>query len=229
MEGPDSQILALPVLSPDLNTVRRTAAFRLAADGTLTGDVVEKRFGDLAEQRRQTFTSGDAREQQEYLDHTLERDFTSFKLSAVKIENQQALNKELTLSYTLDAQRYGKLTGSLLIVRPRVLRSDFLDVDQRRRTIPINLYQTMQEHDEYDVELPTGYTVDELPGPLKLDLGFAAYESVSEVKDGKLHYTRTYTVREVTLPPEKYPDLQKLAAVIGIDEHRSVVLKKTLP
>jgi hypothetical protein len=41
-----------------------------------------------------------------------------------------------------------------------------------------------------------------------------------------LHYSRTYTVRQVTLPPEKYGDLQKLAGVIAADEQSHAVLKK---
>jgi predicted nucleic acid-binding protein len=62
--------------------------------------------------------------------------------------------------------------------------------------------------------------------PIKLDLGFASYESSSSVKENVLHYTRTYTVREVTLPADKYSDVQKLAGVIAADEQNNAVLKK---
>jgi hypothetical protein len=84
----------------------------------------------------------------------------------------------------------------------------------------------MQVTDEYSIEFPDGYVVDELPDPVKVDLGFAAYQSSVEVKANTLHYTRTYTVREVTLPAERYSDVQKLANVIELDEETSAVLKK---
>jgi len=84
----------------------------------------------------------------------------------------------------------------------------------------------MQAKDEYDIELPAGYAVDELPEAVKLDLGFASYESSSQIKGNVIHYSRTYTVREVTLPPEKYADLQKLSSVIATDEQSRAVLKK---
>jgi hypothetical protein len=84
----------------------------------------------------------------------------------------------------------------------------------------------MQEQDDYTIELPSGYVVDEIPDPIKLDLGFASYESSSVVKDHTLHYTRTYTVREVTLPSDRYPDVQHLAGVIAADEQSKAVLKK---
>ncbi len=86
--------------------------------------------------------------------------------------------------------------GSLLMVRPRVLGSLELNTDHKPRTVPIDLEETMQATDEYSIELPDGYVVDELPEPVKLDVGFAAYQSTVEVKGNALHYTRTYTVRQ---------------------------------
>jgi hypothetical protein len=226
VEGSDSQIIQFPVLSPDLNTIHRTASFQLQSDGTLKGTVTEKRFGDLSEDRRSLYTMGDAKEQTQFLDRVLGQDFTSFTVSDVKVQNAEALNKDLTTSYVLAADRFGKLMGSLLMVRPRVLGSEGLYADQKQRRVPINLDETMQERDDYTIELPPGYSVDEIPNPIKLDLGFASYESSSTVKDNVLYYTRTYTVREVTLPADKYPDIQRLAGVIGADEQNRAVLKK---
>jgi Domain of Unknown Function with PDB structure (DUF3857)/Transglutaminase-like superfamily len=226
MEGPESQVIRFPVLPPDLNTIRRTASFQLQPDGGLKGSVTEKRFGDVSEKRRELYISGDAKEQTQFLDRALGQDFTSFTVSDFKVQNAASLNQDLTTSYSLTADRFGKPTGPLLIIRPRVLGSENLRIDQKQRHVPINLSQTMQEQDDYTIALPDGYAVDEIPDPVKLDLGFASYESSSSVKDNVLHYTRTYTVREVTLPADKYPDVQKLAGVIAADEQRNAVLKK---
>ena len=227
MEGPDSQAIRFPVLAPELNTIRRTATFQLQPDGSLKGTVTEKRFGDISEEDRYLYTMADAKQQSEYRDHVLGEDFTSFTVSDVKVENVEALNKDLTTTYSLTADRFGKPMGPLLMIRPRVLGTEDLYVDhKKRREVPVNLRQAMQAQDEFTIQLPAGYKVDEIPDPIKLDLGFASYESSSTVKDNVLHYTRTYTVREVTLPADKYPDVQKLAGVIGADEQRSAVLKK---
>jgi len=226
VEGSDSQIIQFPILSPELNTIQRTANFQLQPNGTLKGTVTEKRFGDLSEDRRELYTSGDVKEQTQYLDRVLGQDFTTFTVSDFKVQNAEALNKDLTTSYILAADRFGKSMGPLLMVRPRVLGTDGLHTDQKKRRVPINLNETMQERDDYTIELPPGYTIDEIPDPVKLDLGFASYESSSSVKDNVLHYTRTYTVREVTLPADKYSDVQKLAGVIAADEQRNAVLKK---
>ncbi len=226
VEGKDSQIIAFPVLSPALNTIRRSANFQLQPDGSLKGSIVEKRFGDVSERRRSMYKSANAKEQQEFLDHQLQGDFANFTVSGVKVENVEALNKELTTSYSLNANSYAKKMGPLLMVRPRVLGSEGLRANHEARKVPIDLSETMQEEDEYSIELPADYTMDELPSPVAVDLGFAAYTSSSKMDGNTLRYTRTYTVRELTLPAERYGEVQKLAGVIANDEQSSAVFKK---
>jgi hypothetical protein len=231
LEGENSGPIELPVLDPTLNTVRRNAAFQLTGDGALKGTVTEKRFGDLADQRREIYTSGDAQEQREYLDHVLQHDFTAFTASDVKTDNVGSLNKDFTLIYAITADRYAKATGPLLMVRPRVLGdialADFdRNSDHKIRTVPIDLGQTMQVADDYTIELPQGYAIDELPDPVKLDLGFAAYQSDYAVSGQTLHYTRTFTVRQLTLPAARYSDVRKLALAIASDQESRAILKK---
>jgi len=226
MEGADSQVVRLPILAPELNTIRRSASFHLQPDGSLKGTVTEKRFGDLSEHRRALSLSGSTREQTEFLDHLLAQDLPAFALANVTTENAEALNKDLTTTYTISADRFAKTMGPLLMLRPRILGSEDLHPDREPRLVPIDLNQTLQASDDFDIELPAGYTVDELPEPIKLDLGFASYESSSKLHNNILHYSRTYTVRQVSLPADRYADVQKLAGVIAADEQSKAILKK---
>jgi len=226
LEGGESEAIGLPVLDPALNTIRRSGNFQLDSDGALKGTVVEKRFGDLSEVRREVYTQGDAKQQSDFLNDSLARDFTVFSAADVKVENVDSLNQEFTMTYSLSAEHYAKSVGPLLMVRPRVLGLMGFSLDHKQRTIPINLDETMQATDDYTIELPAGYGVDEIPDPVKLDLGFAAYQSSFEVKGNTLHYTRSFMVRQVTLPADRYADVQRLAIAIVGDEASSAVLKK---
>ena len=62
------------------------------------------------------------------------------------------------------------------MVRPRVLGSYELDVDHKIRKVAIDLHETMQASDDFDIQIPDGYVVDEVPDPVKEDVGFASYE-----------------------------------------------------
>ena len=178
----------------DFDRIDRSGAFRLDSNGVLKGTVVEKRFGDAAEYRREIYSVGNTKQQIDSLDQALGRDLTSFSATDVKVENVGSLNRDFTLSYSLSADRYAKSMGALLLVRPRVLGSVALYTDRKERVVPINLGETMLAKDDFSIELPDGYSVDEIPEPVKLDLDFAAYQSAIEVKGNTLHYTRTYTI-----------------------------------
>jgi len=226
IEGNESDVIQIPVMSPELNTIRRTASFQLNADGSLKGSVVDKRFGDLAERRHRLFTREDAKKQQEYMDNTVAHDLMAASLTGLKVENADDLSKDLTTSFDVQSAHYASTTGPLLMVRPRVLGSYSLDVDSKPRNVAIDLESTMKATDEYDIALPEGYVVDELPDPVKADFGFATYESKTEMRGNLLHYSRTFTLREVTLPADKYGELRKLSGVIAADEDSRAVLKR---
>jgi transglutaminase-like putative cysteine protease len=226
VEGDQSQVIQLPVMDPDLNRIGKTASFQLSADGSLKGSVTDRRFGDLSERRRQVFSSETEKQQQEYMDRSIDRDFTAATLTGLKVENVSALDKDLTTKYDLRASHFASATGPLLMVRPRVLGSYALDVDHKPRKVMIDLQETMQAQDDFDIELPEGYVVDELPDPVKAEFGFATYVSSTELHGRTLHYSRRYTLRQVTLPANRYGELQKLAAVIASDEDSRAILKK---
>jgi hypothetical protein len=226
MEGADSQVLKLPLLSPEFNRVHRQGKLQLGPDGSLKGTITETRFGDVSDHRRALYTHGDAKQQADFMDHSLGEDFGAFKVSDIKVENAASLNKDLITTFSIDVERYASAMGPLLTVRPRVLGQEAPPVEQEERKVPIDLPETMQSQDDYEIELPQGYAVDELPEPAKVDFGFASYASSTELKGSVLHYTRTLTIREVTLPAEKYADLQKLSGLIANDEQSLAVLKK---
>ncbi|HZQ44220.1 MAG TPA: DUF3857 and transglutaminase domain-containing protein [Acidobacteriaceae bacterium] len=227
IEGPASQIIQIPVLSPDLNTIHRSGTLTLNPDGSLKGSVTEQYFGSLAEDDRMELKELDSSKQQELIDRTVSRDLMAASLSDLKIQNVAALDKDLTTSFNVTADHYASSVGPLLMIRPRVLGSYTLPIDHKSRKISINLRRTMQATDSFDIQLPDGYAVDELPDPVKEDVGFASYESSTKLEGHTLHYTRTYTVRQVSLPADKYPDLQRLVATIAADEDSRVVLKRS--
>jgi hypothetical protein len=161
------------------------------------------------------------------IDRSVGQDFMSVALSELKVSNLEALQKDLVVGYDLQAQHFGSATGPLLMIRPRVMGRELIPIDRKPREVPIDLRETMQAKDSFDIALPADYSVDEIPDPVKVDLGFASYESSTELHGHVLHYTRVFRVNAVTLPAEQYPALRKLAGVIAADEQSQAILKKS--
>ena len=66
--------------------------------------------------------------------------------------------------------------------------------------------------------------MDDLPEPVKVDMGFATYQSRVEVSGNTLRYTREFVRREVLLKADQIETLRKMQGIIGADENVNVVL-----
>lgn len=225
VDGADSQVIRLPILKPQQNSMQRNASFKLAADGSISGSVKQTQSGDIATDLRY-LSLLDTKQQEQSLDRWLAHDLRSFHVEGMTLENAAQLDRELQLKFDVKAEHFAEPMGTLMAMRPRVIGSESFKVDHKPRLLPIDLGFTREIHDDFTIALPDGFAVDELPPAVHVDLGFASYVSESKAADHAIHYIRTYTVREVSLPAERYADVQKLAGVIDRDEQSSAVLKR---
>ena len=227
INGPHSQLVQFPVEQPGDSVISRSAHFKLAEDGSVSGSVTEDQDGNYALWNRELLQKMDQQQRDRWLDHKLKRDLGSYQLASFHVDHVSDLNSNLEMKYSVTAPNYSKSVGPMLLLRPRVLGEYSPDLDdQDTRKVPIDLETAGMRRDDFSIDLPTGYTVDELPDPVKLDVGFAYYESSTKVEGSTLHYTRIYTLRVPELSPDKYDELKHLAAVIHADEQGSAVLKR---
>jgi transglutaminase-like putative cysteine protease len=226
MDGKDSQVIGFPVLDPDLSKTERTAKFELAPDGTLKGDVTVLRYGVSAWSARYRLAMSSDKEQRAFIEKGLQQDFSSFTLNTETTQNVKQLDQPLKMDYSVTAPLYAKGAGSLLLVRPRVVGSVAEALDDKPRHVPISFPGVGSWHDSFDVKIPAGYAIDDLPDPVNVDVGFATYHSEVKAQGDTLHYTRQYTLKKVTLDPGDYAALHKLEGQITSDENSNAVLKK---
>jgi hypothetical protein len=222
----NSQVIQLPVVSPDDDVTERIAKLQLDADGTLQGSITETRIGASSGGERDYFAESAEKERREYVERHLRQDFSEFQLKTESAENVQNLEEKFVVKYQISAPQYAKPAGNLLLVRPRILGSDVEGLNQNPRKYPIDLRVVGTTRDIFDVTLPAGYVVDELPDPVKVDAGFATYSSDVKADKNVLRYSRELVVKQLVLKPGQYDALKKFEAEITTDENRSAVLKK---
>ena len=73
--------------------------------------------------------------------------------------------------------------------------------------------------------MPPGYEVDDVPPSVDADFGFASYHSKTEVKGNVIGYTRSFEVKELSVPVNRAEELKKLYRIIATDERNTAVLK----
>ena len=83
---------------------------------------------------------------------------------------------------------------------------------------------TERDTDTFEITLPAGYEVDDLPPPVDVDFSFASYHSKSESAGNVLKYSRTFEIKELSVPLSKMDDLKKFYRIIAGDERNTAVL-----
>jgi hypothetical protein len=119
------------------------------------------------------------------------------------------------------------MAGNLLLVRPRVLGSKGSGILETKepRKFPLEFEGPSRDTDSFDIALPPGYEVDELPPPMDADYSFGSYHSKTEASGQMLHYTRALEIKELSVPVSKMDELKKFYRMIAADERNTAVLK----
>jgi hypothetical protein len=224
------ELVELPKQAPAMNSIERAGTLTLDPNGTLKGEVVEKRVGDRAwsERERLRAVTKDT-DRIKPIEDLLAGSLSLFHITHASITNLHQTDQPFGLNYTFEAQNYAKDAGGLFLVRPRVLgvkTSGLLETKEPRR-FPIEFPGPSRDTDTFDITLPPGLVVDDVPPPVDADYGFASYHSKTEVKGNVIHYSRTFEVRELSVPVAKADDLKKFYRIIAGDERNTVVLKAT--
>jgi hypothetical protein len=222
------ELVELPKLPALLNGVQRTAKLTLNPTGTLSGDVREVRVGDRAAAQRAALRSvtKDA-DRIKPVESLLANSLSTYALTKASVTNLNQMDQPFIFDYSLVAQNYAKTAGNLLLVRPRVIgnKSSSLLETKEPRKYPVEFEGPSRDTDTFEIKLPDGYQVDDLPPAVNADYSFASYHSKAEVEGNTLRYTRTFEVKELSVPLSKVEDLKKLYRIIAGDERNTAVLK----
>ena len=115
--------------------------------------------------------------------------------------------------------------GSL---RPRVLgEKAWMILEGEERAHPLEFPATRQDDDVFDIRLPAGYYVDELPPPVELSNDYVEYQSEVEIDGDVVRFKRRHITKEVWIPVEALAEVKEFFRQVATDERSLVVLKRT--
>jgi hypothetical protein len=222
------ELVRLPQLSSTNSGIHRTGKLTLNPQGTLVGDFVEIRTGDSASRQRYALRNVSKNEDRiKPIESLLSHSVGTFAIAKATVQNLDDTSLPFGYNYSLVVRDYAKTAGNLLLVRPRVVGIYANGVLERKepRKYPIELDSPAQYTDSFEIILPVGFEVDDLPPPVDIDDGFASYHSRTEVKGNVLHYSRVYEVKQVTISLDQMEDFRKFYRIVAGDERSTAVLK----
>jgi predicted transglutaminase-like cysteine proteinase len=222
------ELTPLPQQPPAMNSIERIGKLTLDQNGTLTGQVKETRLGERASSERWALrTVTNDKDRIKPIENLLANSLAAFNITHASLINLTLTDQPFGFDYSFQAANYAKNAGGLLLVRPRVLGNKGQGILETKepRKFPIEFEGPARDTDNFEITIPPGYVVDDVPPPVDADYGFASYHSKTEVKGNVINYQRTFEVKELSVPVNRADDLKKFYRIISSDERNTVVLK----
>lgn len=222
------ELVELPKLPSAMNSIDRRGKLALDATGRLQGDVEETRVGDRAwAERGALLTVSRDAQKIKPIESLLAGSLANFQLTSASVVNLQETDRPFGFKYAFVSENYAQHAGNLLLLRPRVLgrKSSGILETKEPRQFPIEFDGPALDTDKFEITIPPGYEVEELPPPVDVDFSFASYHSKTESKGNVIGYTRTLEVKELSVPVSKADELKKFYRIISGDERNTAVLK----
>jgi len=222
------ELLPLPMQPPAMNSIERTAKLTLDPTGVLKGSVKEVRLGGRAASERWELrnVSKDL-DRVKPIEALLANSLSNFRITHASITNLTQTSLPFGFDYSFESENYAKSAGGLLLVRPRVLGNKaqgFLETKEPRK-FPVEFDGPARDTDVFEIAIPPGYAVDDTPPPVDEDFSFGSYHSKTEVSGGVIRYSRTFEVKELSVPVDRTDELKRFYRMINSDERNTVVLK----
>lgn len=222
------ELIEVPELPGATTGINRKADLTLDASGNLKGDVTEIRRGDRAASERwalRTMTKDSDRIK--LIETVLADSLPNFQITKATLLNFTLTDLPLGFNYSFEAANYARTAGQLLLVRPRVIgsKSSALLETKEPRQFPVEFDGPEHDVDTFEITLPPGYLVEDLPPPVDVDYSFASYHSKTEAVGSTIRYGRTFDVKELTVPAARSEELKKFYRIIASDERNTAVLR----
>jgi hypothetical protein len=222
------ELVELPKQPPAMNSIFRAGKLTLDPSGMLKGEIDETRMGDRASSERWRLrTVSKSSDQIKPIEDLLAGSLSLFRITRASVMNLNQTDQPFGFRYTFEAENYAKNAGGLLLLRPRVLgvKTNAILETKEPRQFPIEFEGPSRDSDVFDITIPAGYVVDDIPPAIDADYGFASYHAKTEVKGNLIHYSRTFEVKELSVPVSRADELKKFYRIIAGDERNTVVLK----
>jgi hypothetical protein len=223
--GAKGDIAQMPVIAPDANLLSRTISASLDAKGKLTASLTFESQGQAARLER---SRHDVSPEQYKAEMERSLDYYAKTAAIGKVDAHDAFEQDrFTASVDFESPGYGQLMQNrLLIFNPVIMppaARQFPPEPNRAQPIVLNsrLYrQTVT------VKLPEGFTVDEMPTPLKAEAPFAKFSISYRQEPGQIIAEEELRTEAVTLPAADYQKVKKFFDnVLGANNQSAVLVK----
>ena len=220
------ELLRAPASPPQANLLKRHVTMSLSHDGSIGCRIREQLEGSAASRNRRLHRRMGSRDYRRVIERWVSRGAPGANVSRIEAGERNRGGFFVDVDFT--AAAYGRTVGQyLLIFKPAVVpHREFTYLNQTERR-----YAVVLEADSFqetvEVDLPQGFTLDEMPEPVVLATPFGRYSADWRVEAGKLFFKRHLELDNAVVPPEDYASVKEFFdRMIAADQAPVVLMRR---
>lgn len=219
-------LIKAPFAPPDTNVSIRVVKASVARDGLLKATITETSGGDAASRERWIFTSLPREAYTRRLEGELRRQIPGAVFTLGNAREDTA-NNLFERTVQLEARGFAQvLQNRLLLVRAPISgRGALPSLTTTERQTPVVL-DALEERDHFELEIPAGATVDEMPKPIAREGAFGRFAVEWKSQGGTIVRDLSLRINRDNVPPERYQDLRSFLDAFLEAEGRPIVLAR---
>ncbi len=223
------EFVRTPAYTTETNSVTQTIKVDLNADGGISASVKWTTVGGPDLSTRATYKYLKPSRYKESFEAVVAAIAPDAQLGPFSISDHSDRETPMTVSYELKAGKWASRTGKFLMFRP--------NLDQNA-SVQTPFSKSNRKHDmwfagastnasEMVVNIPYGFTVEELPSDQSLKSDFASYERKCIVEGRTLTITDKLVRQDAVVPVSRYAEVRKFHEDIIQAQNQQVILRQS--
>jgi len=213
---------------PSKSVQKRTGKFKLAADGTLEGEVRIEYTGHFGEDEKEYVDAMPAAQREDMLKNR----YRGLTMTNVHIENATDPDKPIVYAFHAVVRNYAQRTGRRVLLKPAFFQRGVPErFTTAERSQMVYFHFPWSEADDIEIELPPGYELDNAQGPQPVSGGaLAKYDPIAALSaDGRtLIYKRSIYFgkdsKALLFPVKDYPTLKAFFDAVYKQDDQAIAL-----
>ncbi|HTM93374.1 MAG TPA: DUF3857 domain-containing protein [Flavisolibacter sp.] len=162
-----------------------------------------------------------------YLQDDLE--LSTYEVSNFKYEQKKNVLPEIDEQLDVVVDNYATITGKRLFITPNILSRGGMKLsDEEERKVDFVLDYEFRDEDNYEIEIPEGYSLEAMPQEVSLKTKFGFYSCTTKLDGNKIIYHRVREQFGGRFPAKDQKELAKFFEdIYKADRARMVLVKKT--
>jgi hypothetical protein len=224
--GPDGDLIKIPQLPPASARIERTVDARLDEGGHLAAHSVTGYFGQSGSSMRYLARHGGMDELKKNLEGLYSRRLGGVTLDKISPEDH-ASEDRMELAVDVSVGQFGQfMQQKMLLVKPGALAPDNDYVfSNRERKLPVRLESRLRR-DSVVLQLPAGFTVDEIPDPVEIESPYGVYNASWKSSGGAVTFEQSLEIKDTLAAPSEYAKVKDFFDRVQRGQVAPVILLK---